>query len=563
MAIVPKPGIAITQYEDPARAMNNIAQLSIQGQKISRCSATLIGVDGNIGVVLTAGHCVALSQEETPEKCRHQTISFSPNPLNDPQPFSVIGRYALDDYVESVTSLQGDLGLVFIDMTDIRVGFNPRQILLTPPPTTNIVQVAGYGKTGILDNLSSPQRRVMSTQATLVNKDGHPLLMLDEDAIEGQPLVIPVGDHPAEGDSGGPIIDPATGAVVGVVSHTDGRSFYSEPLYRHAEWLLEQLRQASRYFVFKTRKSGTFSDKTTWQGERIPVSFKNEHGAIHTIVEINDQHTIVLDKDANPYAVNLVNNGGTVDIQSGIRYIEVLRAYAPSTIKTSTNGALVTDEFKVGNSEVSIQTKLQILYQLHVQKGVIFNVQKDDPTRGITLIENGKVRVDGTLKAHHVRFDSYHTDSLHPGYLYLSGTLETDEPLKHTAQIIEGTASRPGTIIGDYTLSERGTLSFNLDVSSPSSLPILTVDGIANFTGGEVRLKGTDILPVGFEQVLLSTKALEINTSTWGGSYQANLVDDQSEIIFIRHPNLLKMKVVPISGGSHSTDSEIADDLVR
>jgi hypothetical protein len=76
--IVPKPGIALEKYTTPAEKMNNIGRLIVHGKKTSSCSSTLIGIDGDIGIVLTAGHCADLTSQEAVTKCRYQTISFAP-----------------------------------------------------------------------------------------------------------------------------------------------------------------------------------------------------------------------------------------------------------------------------------------------------------------------------------------------------------------------------------------------------------------------------------------------------------------------------------------------------
>jgi hypothetical protein len=560
LGIVPKPGISIVEYEKPAKSMNNIGHLFIQGKKSSSCSATLIGQDGDIGIVLTAGHCVSLSEDEIPTKCRNQTISFSSEKTNeDLQRFPVIGRYALNDYIEQSADYENDMGLVFIDMSDIVVGITPRQILLDRNVTqdTSLVHVAGYGKTSFLDDLKQPKRRIMATQAIRTKKNNHEMWLLDETEIEGQPTLIPIGDHPDEGDSGGPILDTTNGAVMGVVSHKEGTLFYSEPLYEHAEWLLEQIKYASRYFIFTTRQSGKLSESTTWRGGRKPVKFKNAYGEINPIVVLTG-HALSLDTDISPYAIDIVNEGGTLDIESGIKHVEVLRAKAPSTIQSTGGGTLIADEVKVENSNVSIRTNLQVLYHLHIQQGVVLDIQKDNPERGITLVENGALRIDGTLKTHHVRFAPSSPTS-QEGTLYLSGLLTVDTPLNHSAHIMEIATSRPGKIDGNYNLNHGGTLSFNFDSASSSSAPVLIVEGVVNFNGGKLKVNGLEILPIGFEQTLLSAEELNIS-HTWQGTYSTNLVEDDSEIVFIHDEASLKMKVIPRTNGSISTPSDPLDE---
>ncbi|MDP3935463.1 MAG: trypsin-like serine protease, partial [Alphaproteobacteria bacterium] len=469
----------------------------------------------------------------------------------------IIGRFALGKYTESMDDLAYDLGLVFVDLKDLAVNPTPQRMQLDPTAISkkSLVQVVGYGKTSFIDDLAEPQRRIMSTQAFRTQKQNRDLILLDESEIENNELSIPVGDHPAEGDSGGPIIDSTTGAIIGVVSHKSGNEFYSEPLYSHAEWLLAQIKNASRYFIFKPKKSGKLSDKTIWNGHRKPQKFRNAYGEINPIIEIDSHHTLTLDDPFSLYAINVVGQGGTINIQRE-QSAEVLRAYAPTVITSSSSKTLIVDDVNIGTSKLSIQTQLRVLHNLQIQKGVVMDVQHEDPSRGLTLVERGNVKVEGTLITHHVRFAlSNSTENF--GCLSVCGTLDSEKPLNHLAQTIEGTSSTPGTIIGDYTLGKNGILSFNIDRTSPSSAPILTIEGKAHFTGGVVRIKTSEILPVGFEQTILSAKELTI-TPSWRGIYYANSVDKMSEITFTHKDNRLTIKVIPTVGQS-STSSDIEE----
>ncbi len=560
--IVPKPGVTLEKYTKPAEKMNNIGRLIVHGKKTSSCSSTLIGIDGDVGIVLTAGHCAELTSEEIVTKCRYQSVSFSSKDTDtDSQKTPIIGRFALGKYIEdSDNDLAYDLGLVFVDLKDLNVKPTPQrmQLDLAAISKKSLVHVIGYGKTSFQDDLAAPQRRIMSTQAALTQKHSHTLLLLDETEIENESFPIPVGDHPAEGDSGGPIMDATTGAIIGVVSHKSGNEFYSEPLYSHADWLLAQIKNASRYFVFKLKKSGTLSDKAIWDGTRKPQKFKNAYGEINPIIEIDSGYTLTLDDPFSLYAINVVGQGGTIDIQRE-QSAEVLRAYAPTVITSPTSQTLTVDAVSIRTSDLSIQTQLRVLHTLHIQQEALMDVQQEDPSRGLTLVERGNVKVDGILKTHHIRFaESNSTENL--GCLSICGTLNSEEPLNHFAQTVQGTASTPGKILGDYTLGEQGVLSFNIDTTSPSSVPILTIDGIAHFTGGIVRIKTSEILPVGFEQTVLTAKELTIDPS-WRGMYYANSIDNTSEITFVHKANHLTIKVIPTRGKS-STSSE-TDDFIK
>jgi hypothetical protein len=421
-----------------------------------------------------------------------------------------------------------------------------------------LVQVVGYGKTSLLDDIAAPQRRIMSTQAFRKKEQNRDLILLDETEIENESLPIPVGDHPAEGDSGGPIIDAKTGAIIGVVSHKSGNEFYSEPLYSHADWLLSQIKNAGRYFVFKQKKSGTLSDKTIWNDNRKPQQFKNAYGAINPIIEIDSRFTLTLDDPSSLYAINLVGQGGTIDVQAE-QSMEVLRAYAPTVITSPTSKTLTVDDVSIGTSDLSIQTQLRVLHTLEIQKGIVMDVQQEDPSKGLTLVERGNVKIEGTLKTHHVNFAPSNLKE-NFGCLSVCGELTSETPLIHFAQTVQGVASAPGKITGDYTLGEKGILAFNIDTTSPSSTPILSIDGIAHFTGGTVSIKASKTLPIGFEQTVLTAKELTIAPS-WRGMYFANTVDQTSEITFTHKDNRLTIKVVPSTG--QSSTSSAMDDLLK
>lgn len=561
LGIVPKPGISIEKYEQAAANMHNVGQLEVFGEKITRCSATLISTDDNIGIVLTAGHCADFSPQELVNKCRYKTVSFSPKDAPPEEKFPVIGRFALSKYIDLSTDYENDIGLLFIDLTDAPIRPTPRKIQLdkTKVPKNSLVYVAGYGKTGILDDLQNPIRRAMATQATLTRKNNHDVLMLDETAIENTPTLVPVGDHPDQGDSGGPVIDAKTGEVLGVVSHTAGSNFYSESVFAHAAWLLDQIKHAGRYFVFSPKKSGKFSQSSTWEGGHKPLNFTNAYGEINPIIKLTDQQILTLDDTSDIYAVDIEGKGGTLQIETPYQHIEVLRASAPLIITSQNENTLITDDFKVATSDVSLETPLHILHQMHIGRGAIFKANKTDPEKGLTIIDRGSVKIDGILETHHVHFSPAKTESLKEmGHLYLSGTLKSDMPLLHTAHVIEAQASSPGRIQSDYILDNQGILRFNIDTSSVSSAPILSIEGIVHLTGGIITLTGQEILPLGYEQTLLSASSLDSNLN-WEGRYSTNLVEDDTEILFVTRENKLKMKVIPLNGSSAPLKGEALD----
>lgn len=555
LGIVPKPGVPLENYAVPAKNMNNIGRLMVHGKKTSSCSSALIGIDGDIGIVLTAGHCAELSKEEEVKKCRFQTVSFAAdNTYDDPQQLPIIGRAIIGNYVEKPGSFIADIGIVFVDFRDSKVIASPLTIELDPDnvPKKTLVQIVGYGKTSENDKLKNPQRLVMSTEAVRSKEHGHDVLWLDETEIETQSLEAPVGDHPAEGDSGGATINMDTGEIIGVVSHsTNHQDYYSEPLYPHAEWLMAQIKNARRYLVFKPNRSGKFSDTSIWSNNRrLPMSFKNPYGEINPIVEIDSKTAVTFDaSDSHLYAINVLREGGTLQIETPEQYAEVLRVYAPTVITSPSSGKLIVETVKVNHSDFSLQSQLRILYSLEVKTGVVMDTKTGAPTRGITLVDNGNINIDGTLRTHHINFAPTISTDLYSlrGRLEVFGRLEVDEPMMHLAQEVHGKASTPGEIKADYLLGEKGVLSFNIDTTTPSSTGILKIDGTAKISGGVVSVNSPYVLPLGFEQVLLSANELEVLPSYFG-SYNPNMVDASSEVLIVHSNKEVRMKVIPISG---------------
>lgn len=566
--IVPKPGVSLDNYAAPAKRMNNVGRLMVNGKKASSCSSALIGIDGDIGIVLTAGHCADLTSEEEVSKCRFQTISFSSdNTRFDPQQIPIIGRAVIGSYVEKPGFI-ADIGVVFVDLRDGGTPASPLPIALDPQnvPQKSLVQIIGYGKTSEADELRNPRRLAMSTEAVRSQEHGHDVLWLDETEIEGRSLTVPIGDHPAEGDSGGVTINVDTGEVIGVVSHSTNRQdYYSEPLYPHAEWLKAQIKNARRYLVYKPIRSGRFSDNSIWTNNyHTPMSFKNPYGEINPIVEIDDKTSLSFDEgDTNVYAINIIGEGGSIEIQTAEQHSEVLRVYAPSVITSPVGGKLVVDTVKVNHSDFSLQAQLRILHALEVKVGVVMDTRTDSRMRGLTLVDNGNIQVEGTLTTHHIHFARAKSDASESsfGQLHVSGTLEVDEPLLHYSQGIQGKASQPGEIKSDYVLGQKGVLSFNLDTKTPTSSAILHIEGIAELLGGSVSLDSPYVLPIGFEQTLLSAKELKTQPA-WRGMYNPKIVSTTSEAVFFQKDNTLIMKIVPISGGVTSpTDLTGLDDL--
>jgi hypothetical protein len=566
-AIVPKPGVAIEKYAKPAEGLNNIGRLMVNGaKKTSSCSSALIGIDGDVGIILTAGHCAELTPEESVKKCRNQTISFAPSKTDlDQQKMPIIGRFALGKYIEGSNNLAYDLGIVFIDMKDITLSLSPKRIQLDSKKILNktLVQVVGYGRTSEeeKEKTAPPQRRIMSTQAFRTQEHSRDVLLLDEAEIENQSMLIPVGDHPAEGDSGGPIIDATTGEIIGVVSHkSNTNEFYSEPLYPHAEWLLAQIRNAENYFVFRPKKSGNMSDNSTWTGKRRPVQFKNPYGEINPIVEIGGNIILAFDDELSMYAINMVGKGGAINLLKD-QSVEVLRIHAPTVIQSPTLKTLTVDDVSVDTSNITLQTKLRVLHTLHIRQGIEMDAQKDDPSRGLILVDNGMINIEGTLKTHHVYFAAKGSDqSKTDGCLQVAGTLISDQPINHLVHTVQGIASKPGKIVSDYSLDQQGILSFNLNAISPSSMPILTFDGSVNFNGGKVIVNVLQELPIGFEQTLMTATELKV-TSEWKGLYFTNPFNSNSEIEFSRTPEKLAIKVIPKVGQLSTTTPK--DELLN
>ncbi len=187
-----------------------LVQIDLGGGNASNCTGTLIAHE----VVLTARHCVTavgagydLGADVAPSTI---AVWLGATPLGAPDAY---GAKLVHD---GATNLHDhDLALVVLDR---RIGTQLSPLRLGAPPTRGeTVKVVGYGLTQADTTLpSAPHQRY--------RRDGLSIAELGPGAFQapiGYDLgsnELAVGESICEGDSGGPLQDEASGALVGVTS---------------------------------------------------------------------------------------------------------------------------------------------------------------------------------------------------------------------------------------------------------------------------------------------------------------------------------------------------------
>lgn len=543
VGIVPKRQTPIEAYERPAAGLNNIGELFLQGSQKTSCTATFVGQEGGVGVLLTAGHCVDVEDQKVLAKCSNIKLSFAPkNPTQEEEMFTVIGRYALSEYIDRSPDYEFDIGVVFIDMTNASERIAEHPIKLTPVETLGalgVVQVVGYGRTGMLDSSEISIRRIMSTHARLEEKNNHTLIAMDETPIENQKLEIPIGDAAAEGDSGGPILDAETKEILGVVSHRNGEKFYSEPLFYHADWVHLQIKAARDMFVFTPHDEGRLSSASTWVQKKRPLRFRNAYGEVNPLILVRSGQRVFLDDDLDIFGVSFKEKGGDLMAEGGERFVEHVNIAAPARVGSIGNGSLAVDVLDLAHKEVEMEGQLRVLSTLNCLSGVTLE-------KSLRLIQSGVINVKADLSLSELVFDerqvSAESSNVQLGELNLAGGVLTSRaPILHRSHKIN--VKEASRLKADYTLGARGELSFKLGASQNMGTPLLTIDGSAHFNGGLVKLVGSEALPENFEITLLKTKSL--THGAWKGVYDARMTDSDHELAFFIEGDALKAKVIP------------------
>ena len=190
------------------------------GTTFELCTGSLVAPN----VVLTARHCVSV-QASTSVTCDQNGVSATPPDFGADEPLGIIHVFtgpapsllgtpaanAVAVFHPAGTTLCNlDLALVVLDKPI--PGIEPMRVRLSGPPTIGeATRTVGYGQ----NDQSAPI-------GTRFRKDGVAVLAVGSTvSATGTPLgenEFEMGESMCNGDSGGPALDEATGAIVGIVS---------------------------------------------------------------------------------------------------------------------------------------------------------------------------------------------------------------------------------------------------------------------------------------------------------------------------------------------------------
>lgn len=544
MALVPKNNTPIEEYEKHARHLDNVGELTFVGDNKKTCTATLIGRQGDVGVLLTAGHCLEIEDRKILSKCSNSGVSFAAqNPSDDTEYFTVIGRYAWSKYVDESEDYEYDLGVVFVHLGPSPPNISPYPLTQEKEFVGNlgVVHVVGYGRTGLFDNSQDSTRRIMSTHAKLEKKNGHVLIAMDEEVLVGEELEVPIGDSAAEGDSGGPIIHAAAQEIVGVVSHKSGGVFYSEPVFKHIDWLYRQIALAQSYTVFIPEAEAKISSASSWLGGKSPKRFRTPYGEINPMVSIRNQQRVTLDSSGDVYGVSFGGLGGSIVVDGGERVVESLSVNASAQIGSSNKGSLIVDCLSVNTDKsLVLDAPLRVVNELNIESITSLN-------KVLRLISGGRVHVKKEIDVESVVFDSsaetFNSKDL--GSIVLTnGVLKSKQPVDQVAHIlkIEGSS----VIKTDYRVRAGAELAFSFGEGGGVSTPLLTIEGRGEIAPGVLKIEGQSPLPVDFDAVIVRAQELVL-ASSWSAFYDERLTDSEHRILFEQEKNELRMKVVPVT----------------
>ncbi len=653
-------GTSIELYEDAGKLHTNVGRLitSHAGEdRVSTCTVTLIGMRGEIGIALTAAHCIdeynrTFNQNGVIPKCSSREVSFaSEDTETDPHRVPVLGSHAVGRFIDNPGLFIGDVGVVFLDLSKYSLGIkalslDPEfseddnhllaeivgygQTLLNSSDERGAnLEVVGYGQQHLLDGLEATKRRAMSTEGKLSRrKDGELLMYLSSDTAINNQGCAPVGKGPAKGDSGGPIIDIDKKHIVGVVSYAildSGKSSaFALPIYPYQAWIQEQITKGSQSFLFRPAQSQAFLSRAdSWEGGRVPGDWCSPYGESHSMVFLRSGHELVLDTDVPPHIVRFNGERSGLKIDANARHLNTVEVETEARISSyfAEEGSLTLENLLLRDrAKVEIDSSLHIESQLYVGRGVRLDLAKKNTDLKLSM--DGKIVVEGELKVKGLKFNkdgqayilkhqedlnlydrllieyeselevykkavkyndtTKDTDIKWPelsqkkrlqepakpeaprkpqwGRLTLAGQLSVNEGVTHSDHTIAVSSGAPGRINGDYNL-RGGTMELELDsLLSPSS--VLSVSGNVSLDSGNLRLSSARRLNVGDEFVLIESMrgALvyshdslnkEIFEKTASGEHMLE-VGATLQFDSVSEPNKLKLRVIPLEGGSIS-----------
>lgn len=436
-AIVPRPGTPLQLHEDFGKKRTNVGRLITYKDdgSVGTCTVTLIGQVNGVGIALTAAHCVndygKAAEEGRIPKCPAREVSFAAEHTDeDPHKVPVIGTHAFSRFINNTELFRGDLAVVYLDLSqhpglsnikvddafseddlDIPlaevVGYGLTKLFLktNKPEEKDIsetqlgrtLEVVGYGQKHFLDG-DSTVRRSMATSATLQqighkgNSETDLMMLLDSSETVSMPGYPPVGKSPAQGDSGGPVIDLSKEHIVGVVSFatTDsGKSLvYALPVQPYLDWIDDQLKQLEGMVVTPTETTALMSNPQHWSTPGA-LGFCGYYGEMHKVAKLETPgQKVVADTHLTPYTVVLNADNTTLSTKGGGRKVSILDCRGKNTSLTAKDAAST-----LTTNVMNVSAPTQIGVPLHVERTLAITKTVLDSKKKLRISDGGVIHI--------------------------------------------------------------------------------------------------------------------------------------------------------------------------